>query len=198
MAEAKGSVTFASGAPDVSPIITHDPLTEKDKKVAAEAVAVAMKIGKSSALGGTFIDNGAGESNAWSAVYDGRGSCRMGSSSEDSVVNGNLKVHGIRRLRIVDGSVIPVGGPYLAVPEVLALAERGAHIILQDHGDERTVDSQSKEVEDIGGAISIESLTKELGEGFTLFQAVDYLAGVKKVTQTEVLAALSDALFATG
>merc|ERR1712039_227419 len=65
----------------------------------------------------------------WSAVYDGRGTCRMGTDPSASVVDTSLKVHGVRNLRIVDGSAIPVSTPFLALPEVMMLAERAADLI---------------------------------------------------------------------
>jgi len=77
-----------------------------------------MKVGNKSVLGGKFMDNGAGRRDAFSALYDGRGSCRMGKDLKDSVVDYELRVHGIKNLRIVDGSVIPQGSPYLALPEI--------------------------------------------------------------------------------
>merc|ERR1712190_233919 len=65
----------------------------------------------------------------WSAVYDGRGTCRMGTDPSASVVDTSLKVHGVRNLRIVDGSAIPASTPFLALPEVVMLAERAADLI---------------------------------------------------------------------
>merc|ERR1719414_1660980 len=103
--KAQGSVTFPSGSPDVSPVVTHDALTDPyDLRVAEEAVAWAKKIGGSAHFNGTLgaVDNGAGAADMFSAVYDGRGTCRMGKGKHDSVVTRDSKVHGIEGLRIAD------------------------------------------------------------------------------------------------
>lgn len=180
--KAEGSVTFPSGAPDVSPVITHEGMTDSmDLARAEEAVALARKIGAEFG-GAEEIANGAGGTDMWSAVYDGRGTCRMGDSHHKSVVNHHLKVHGIEKLRIVDGSVIPVGSPYLAVPEVLAVAERAAEMIL-DHRPE--LESSTSSTID---HVTVPGLAGELGEKFALLDAVSHLSGGKAAA---ALAALS-------
>lgn len=57
------------------------------------------------------------------------GTCAMGCDPENSVVDGTLRVHGIRGLRVVDASVIPSipTGPVNAA--VVAIAERAADMI---------------------------------------------------------------------
>lgn len=121
---AKGAIAIDSD-PDMSPTITHDPMTPEDIERGAEAVRAAEK------LGAKLTSEGRVEHDQdWSAVYDGRGTCRMGSDPRTSVVDPMLRVHGIRGLRIVDGSVLPSSTPYLAMPEVLMLAERAADLIL--------------------------------------------------------------------
>merc|ERR1719182_796632 len=46
-----------------------------------------------------------------------------------AAVEASLKVHWVRNLRIVDGSAIPASTPFLALPEVLMLAERAADLV---------------------------------------------------------------------
>jgi len=53
----------------------------------------------------------------------------MGTDPSASVVDTSLRVHGVRNLRIVDGSAIPASTPFLALPEVVMLAERAADLI---------------------------------------------------------------------
>ena len=72
--------------------------------------------------------------NRASTVYHPCGTCRMGTSIKNSVVNPELKVHGIEALRVIDASVFPnitsanTNGPTIMV------AHQGAHFILSDHG----------------------------------------------------------------
>jgi len=184
--KAQGSVTFPSGAPDVSPVITHEAMTHpEDLARAKEAVELARRIGGSQAFSQptAAIENGAGAADMWTAVYDGRGTCRMGKEHHDSVVDHKLRVHGISGLRIADGSVIPVGSPYLAVPEVLALAERASDLIVKHHLGHL---QESTVVQTVGvpdTRVTVAGLSETLGSGFSMMEAVAYLAG----SQTEGL-----------
>jgi len=184
--KAQGSVTFPSGAPDVSPVITHEAMTHpEDLARAKEAVELARRIGGSQAFSQPTeaVENGAGAADMWTAVYDGRGTCRMGKEHHDSVVDHELRVHGISGLRIVDGSVIPVGSPYLAVPEVLALAERASDLIAKQHLGHPQEGAAVLTVGVPNTRVTIARLSESLGGGFSMMQAVAYLAG----TQTEGL-----------
>ena len=63
------------------------------------------------------------------------GTCSMGRNAENSVVDNNFKVHGIRNLRVIDGSVFPVGlasktGTCLTI---YALAEKAANLLRQQY-----------------------------------------------------------------
>ena len=63
------------------------------------------------------------------------GTCSMGRSAHDSVVDSQFKVHGINNLRVVDASVFPAGfvtkaGPCLTI---YALAEKTAHLLKQQY-----------------------------------------------------------------
>jgi len=184
--KAQGSVTFASGAPDVSPVVSHEAMTHpEDLARAKEAVELARRIGGSHAFSQTpeAIENGAGAPDMWTAVYDGRGTCRMGREQHNSVVDHKLRVHGITGLRVVDGSVIPVGSPYLAVPEVLALAERASDLLLNTHVTPAAAAAAVSAVGMPETRVTIDGLADSLGSGFSLMQAVAYLAG----TQSESL-----------
>lgn len=199
---AKGSVTFPSASPDMSPDVTHEPLTKQDLELAAEAVAWARAVGGAANFSQptAAVDNGAGGEGFWSAVYDGRGTCRMGESDTDSVVDMKLKVHGLRGVRIADGSVIPRGSPYFAAPEVLAVAERAAVLILGEHGEdlgrERHASRAGAEAQGAAETAgkaglatspdrpSVATLSTALGPNFRLMEAVDYLssAGAQQLT----------------
>jgi choline dehydrogenase len=58
------------------------------------------------------------------------GSCRMGPSPQDSVVDSELRVHGLRGLRVVDGSIMPriVSGNSHAA--TVMIAEKASDLIL--------------------------------------------------------------------
>jgi choline dehydrogenase len=66
-------------------------------------------------------------------IYHPVSTCRMGTSLEDSVVDRELRVHGIKGLRIVDGSVFPTqisGNPNAPI---IMIAEKAADLIKDSH-----------------------------------------------------------------
>ena len=66
-----------------------------------------------------------------STVYHPVGTCRMGKSQGESVVDASLKVHGIERLRVVDASVFPtVTSANTNAPTVM-VAQKAADLILK-------------------------------------------------------------------
>merc|ERR1719471_24005 len=85
--EASGSVKIDRD-PDVSPLVVIEPLTPEDAKRGAEAVEAAMRLGSALPSQGRVQ-----HVQDWSAVYDGRGTCRMGSDPRSSVVDTYLRVH---------------------------------------------------------------------------------------------------------
>lgn len=57
----------------------------------------------------------------------------MGPDPETAVVNAQLKVHGIEKLRVVDASVMPiVNSGHTNAPTVM-IAEKSAEIIILEH-----------------------------------------------------------------
>jgi len=62
------------------------------------------------------------------SYYHPAGSCRMGTGS-DTVVDAQLRVHGVAGLRVADASVMPVICNAHPNATVLAIAERAADLI---------------------------------------------------------------------
>ena len=60
------------------------------------------------------------------------GTSRMG-RDEMAVVDGNLKVHGIERLRIADGSIMPRITTGNTMAPCVIIGERAAEILRENH-----------------------------------------------------------------
>ena len=66
-------------------------------------------------------------------VYHTAGSCKMGKLEDDAVVDHQLKVHGVGKLRVIDSSIMPtITGSNIHAPTVM-IAEKGAQMILAEH-----------------------------------------------------------------
>ncbi|KAL7038803.1 hypothetical protein ACKWTF_009698 [Chironomus riparius] len=61
------------------------------------------------------------------------GTCKMGTTATDSVVDKRLKVFGVKRLRVVDASVMPVITAGNTQCPTYTIAEKGADMILADN-----------------------------------------------------------------
>ncbi|MDM1019378.1 GMC family oxidoreductase N-terminal domain-containing protein [Acinetobacter sp. VNK23] len=64
-------------------------------------------------------------------TYHPVGTCRMGQSPQDSVVDLNLKVHGIDQLSVIDCSVFPSIPSANTNAPTVAIAEKGADVLIQ-------------------------------------------------------------------
>jgi choline dehydrogenase len=65
-------------------------------------------------------------------VYHPVGTCRMGSSRTDSVVDAALRVHGVERLRVVDASVFPTVTSANTNAPTMMVAQKAADLILNE------------------------------------------------------------------
>jgi choline dehydrogenase len=63
------------------------------------------------------------------------GTCRLSKSIDQGVVDPKLKVHGIKNLRVVDASIIPVIPDCRIQNSVYMIGEKGADLIKADHKD---------------------------------------------------------------
>jgi choline dehydrogenase len=68
---------------------------------------------------------------AGTTIYHPTCSCRMG-TDERAVVDARLRVHGIGRLRVVDGAVMPAVVSGNTNAAIVMIAEKGADMILED------------------------------------------------------------------
>jgi len=71
-------------------------------------------------------------------VFHPTSTCRMGSDST-AVVDERLRVHGIERLRVVDGSIMPTVVSGNTNAAIVMIGEKGADLILQDAVAERPI-----------------------------------------------------------
>ncbi|CAG8902101.1 unnamed protein product [Penicillium egyptiacum] len=63
------------------------------------------------------------------------GTARLSKSIKQGVVDPNLKVHGIKNLRVIDASVIPVIPDCRIQNSVYMVGEKGADAVKRDHVD---------------------------------------------------------------
>lgn len=67
-------------------------------------------------------------------LYHPMCTAKMGTSERESVVDGKLKVWGVKGLRVVDASVFPTPLACHPCGPVIALAEKASDIIKKDAG----------------------------------------------------------------
>ena len=66
------------------------------------------------------------------SVYHASCTCAMGPDAQTSVVDTRLRVHGMRRLRVIDASVFPAVTSGNTNAPAMMVGWRGAEIILED------------------------------------------------------------------
>jgi choline dehydrogenase-like flavoprotein len=140
--KARGWVKLASPDPlDKPRILTNSLSEEEDVAAMVEGVKLARRIAASEPLRSKTVkailpDDGVETDDdivehlreRVELIYHPVGTCRMG-TDEDAVVDPELRVHGLRGLRVVDASIMPViPGGNTNAPTIM-VAERAADLI---------------------------------------------------------------------
>jgi choline dehydrogenase len=141
--ESTGSVTLAGPDPDTPPVIDQNYNgTGNDRRVMRTGIRIAREVFHQPAFdpyrGEELAPGPAVQSDAdidayirstAEADYHSAGTARMGNDPM-AVVDAELRVHGLERLRVVDASVMPhLPGGNTAIP-VAMIAEKAADMIL--------------------------------------------------------------------
>jgi choline dehydrogenase len=142
---ARGQVWLRSGEPDAKPRIVTNSLSEPDDVASLVAgMELARHIVAQAPLAGVTRrelkpgDDVHGRENLIDdlrrrlmLIYHPVGTCRMSDSGEDAVVDSQLRVHGIERLRVVDASIMPtITGGNTGAPTIM-IAEKASDLIRQ-------------------------------------------------------------------
>jgi 4-pyridoxate dehydrogenase len=143
-AKSRGSVKLRSANPRDNPLLSFNYLTESDDlRVLRDGIRLARKLSAHPALdgfrdielapGGACQDDAALDGyirRAATSVHHPAGTCSMG-SGPTTVVDPELRVRGIGKLRVVDASVMPdlitghINGPVIMIAEKAADLIRG-------------------------------------------------------------------------
>ena len=137
----RGKLSLRSADPSSKPRILHNYFAmEEDRRSMIEGVRIGLDIAAQPALRAhikepNFVPNSGSDTDVWDyvrqyahTVYHPTSTCAIG-----PVVDSELKVHGVERLRVVDASVMPsvvrgnTNAPTIMIAERAADLIRGAH-----------------------------------------------------------------------
>ncbi len=143
----RGSIHVASADPFAKPLIQPNYLsTASDRETAVDAIKLTRRIAQSAALSpyrpvehlpgpGVTSDEELAKAagDIGTTIFHPVGTCKMGDAAdEQAVVDGRLRVHRVRKLRVADASIMPVITSGNTNSPTLMIAERAAEWILQD------------------------------------------------------------------
>ena len=137
----RGKLSLRTADPGSKPRILHNYFaTEEDRRSMIEGVRVGLVIAAQAALrvhikAPNFVPDSPSDADVWDyvrryshTVYHPTSTCAIG-----PVVDSELRVHGVERLRVVDASVMPsvvrgnTNAPTIMIAEKAADLIRGAH-----------------------------------------------------------------------
>ena len=123
--------------------------TEKDRSVAVEGLRLTRKIMAAEPMATKFepvefmpglelqedLDLADAAGQIGTSIFHPVGTCKMGPETDHlAVVDHQLKVHGVSRLRVVDASIMPtITSGNTNSPTVIMIGEKGAEHILNEY-----------------------------------------------------------------
>jgi choline dehydrogenase-like flavoprotein len=148
-ARSEGSVRLASPDPHAAPRIALNYFSDPDGydlRILTKAVAFGRRLSEASPMkrlirnetapGPEVVDEADLQAyirEVCDTVYHASGTCRMGDAgSAATVVTPDLRVRGVRRLRVCDASVFPAMVSVNIANTVMMVAEKAADLVLRD------------------------------------------------------------------
>ncbi|MCJ8324586.1 MAG: GMC family oxidoreductase N-terminal domain-containing protein [Rhizobiales bacterium] len=146
--KSRGYVNIISNVVHDAPTIKADYLShEDDKQVAIDSIKHARKLMQTKAMSGfSPVEYKPGAAIVADAdllttvgdisttIFHPVGTCKMGKADDElAVVNHKLQVHGIKNLRIADGSIMPNITSGNTNAPIIMIAEKCAAMVINDH-----------------------------------------------------------------
>ena len=143
--ESRGSVRLRSADPAEAPAIQYNYLsTDEDRRMMVDGLKLLRRIVNADAMrpyvaneeypGARVVSDAdwlAFCRDSGETVFHPTSTCRMG-TDPDSVVDEQLRVRGIAGLRVIDASIMPAVVSGNTNAAVIAVAEKGADLVLQN------------------------------------------------------------------